>query len=720
MTKKLAIDFLSDNLRQYISRQGWSRFTQIQSAAIENIVSRPDNFILAARTASGKTEAAFLPAIDLVSNWQGSVGILYISPLIALINDQFERIESLCSDNDIRITKWHGEASLSAKKSLVQRPEGILFITPESIEAMFINRPGYMPQLFNQLQFIIVDEIHSFLGVDRGRHLRSLLHRLQAFSKTPARFIGLSATINPQSYDLVKDYYSNGRPTHIIRDSSSNPVQQTVSYQKTDGGVLAPELIDEIYHQTQDRKALIFPNSRGRVEEIAVGLKRRSEKSESGHGNYYAHHSSVDRQLREDAERFAKQSNSRNFAIICTSTLELGIDIGSVDTVIQVDSTSSVSSLVQRLGRSGRRQDQSSQLLVYTTGGWSLLRAIACIELHKVGFVEPAETDSYPANVFLHQVLSIIRQHSGRTRDEILTGFGANNPIARSIPVEEQRAIIDQLVDDNLLEELGKELIIGSEGEVITTRLDFYSLFSSRSDFNVFHGNRRIGELQWNPTLKVDDRIFLAAKIWQITSINPKTRRVGVLPAPSGKKPSFRGAGAVTHPQVYQQMRDILLSDEDYGYLDNSAKDKLSDLRRELEILRSNPSPGFCPILGSGNQQLWYTFTGTKVFETLRLVLDNYYGLDIVGHPGASRFEVVGSRGHLESKLDSLIKQGVNNKLVYDIISKLIADGKSQILDDKFASFLPLEAHIKQIVYSRLDIDGVNEFLSSLQFRLPQ
>ena len=193
-------DLLRSEIKTYIWEQGWPSLRPIQEASITHYTNSANNLILAAPTASGKTEAAFLPAINSVDNWQSGVRIIYISPLIALINDQFKRVTELCEHLNITVTSWHGEASQAQKKKLMKEPEGILLITPESIEAMLVHRPAQAASLFENVDCIIIDELHSFLDSPRGVHLQSLLQRLRDLNKTQPRHIGLSATLSRESY----------------------------------------------------------------------------------------------------------------------------------------------------------------------------------------------------------------------------------------------------------------------------------------------------------------------------------------------------------------------------------------------------------------------------------------------------------------------------------------------------------------------------------------
>jgi ATP-dependent Lhr-like helicase len=317
----VSFELLAEPIRRYIRDKRWEELRPIQNAAIQRILLTEENYILASRTASGKTEAAFLPILSKVDFSEPGVQVIYVSPLKALINDQFNRVEELCKYLDLTVTKWHGDAKQSGKQQLLKRPNGIVLITPESLEAMFANKPFNVKHLFSNLKFIVVDEIHSFIGRDRGTHLKSLISRLRGVNANPFRIIGLSATIG--DYDEAKRFTGEADHTKVLVDHTAKEIEASFRFFQENGSDLPLELLKDLYRETKDNKVLVFPNSRGRTEEVAVKLKKISDRV-GGHPNYFSHHSSVDKDVREYVEFFAKTNRRENFTIACTSTLELG------------------------------------------------------------------------------------------------------------------------------------------------------------------------------------------------------------------------------------------------------------------------------------------------------------------------------------------------------------------------------------------------------------
>jgi ATP-dependent Lhr-like helicase len=614
----MSFDLLAEPIRRYIRDQRWESLRPIQAAAIQHILASDDNFILASRTASGKTEAAFLPILSKVDFRQPGVQVLYISPLIALINDQFHRIEQLCQYLDVKVTKWHGEASRSAKKKLVQQPEGLVLITPESLEAMFVNAPYSVKMLFAGLRYVVIDEIHSFLGTDRGLHLQSLLARLAAVNTGRFAVVGLSATIG--DYAEAKRFTGDESRTKVLLDRAGRDMLTQFRYFPTDGADLPLALLKDLYKQTSTSKALIFPNSRGLAEVIAVKLRQIADRV-GGHANYFSHHSSVDKEVREYVEHFAKSNQRQPFCIACTSTLELGIDIGSVDKVVQVNAAHSIASLIQRVGRSGRRDGEQSQLLLYATDPWSLLQSLACWLLYQEGFVEPLRQARHPYDLLLHQALSITKELAGVNRGELRRRLQANAAFPE-ITAAETDEILDELLRIDWLEALPRELLIGVEGEFVVNSRNFYSVFRTEAAFKVVHAGNKVGEIPYSPQVQENENLLLAARIWKIKHVDLAAKRIEVLPANDGKKPLFFGGGGVVHARIREKMLQLLLTDSTHPELDAPSQQALHTLRQEFagcawpaQLTHERP------IFIKGRYLVLYTFTSTKINRSLAFLL---------------------------------------------------------------------------------------------------
>lgn len=688
----MSYELLSEPIRKYIRDKQWESLRPIQAAAIAKIISTDNNYILASRTASGKTEAAFLPILSKTDFNEVGVQVLYISPLIALINDQFYRIKDLCKDLEISVTKWHGEAKKSLKTSLLKNPNGIVLITPESIEAMFVNAPYNISALFGNLNYIVIDEIHSFLGVDRGLQLMSLLSRIQQINKSKITVIGLSATIGDENYIEAKRITGDIENTKVLLDRTKKETWAKFKYYNNTTVELPLELLKDLYKETCNNKVLIFPNSRGRTEEIAVKLRKISDKV-NGHKYYYSHHSSVDKEIRESIEHFAKSNERFNFCISCTSTLELGIDIGTVDKIVQIDSTHSVSSLVQRIGRSGRREGEKSIVNIYATDKWNLLQSLACWNLYKSEFLEPVVTSKKPYDILLHQMLSIVKQLSGCKRTDLINRLKKNTTF-ESILENEINNLIDESIKSDYLEVIEHELILGIEGEKIVNSREFYSVFKTELNLKVIFSGKTIGEIPFSPQVKIDANLLLAAKIWKIIDIDFEGSKIIVIPAKDGKKPMFFGGGGNIHPKIREEMFRILKCNETYSELDENSKLALSELRYDFKNFRINDFIFDKPLIIKENKLLIYTFTGTKINKSLSFLL-NQTGREVTLNDHSSSFEIeslefgslINEVNQIYGKIDDYLKTELN-------------ENGSLIGFSKWGTYLPIE-YQSQIVKER-------------------
>lgn len=701
----MSYNLLSEPIRKFIRDKGWEQLRPIQTVAIAKILDSDDNFILASRTASGKTEAAFLPILSKVNFNDSGVQVLYISPLIALINDQFYRIEELCKNLDVTVTKWHGEANKTLKERLIKQPSGVVLITPESLEAMFVNKPFNVKQLFSNLKYVVIDEIHSFIGTDRGIQLKSILSRLQGVNSKSFSIVGLSATIG--DYDEAKRFTGNEIKTKVLLDRTAKDINVLFRYFEKEGNELPLELFKDLYIETKDNKVLIFPNSRGLAEEVAVKLKKISERVK-GHTNYFSHHSSVDREVREYVEYFAKNNNRQNFCISCTSTLELGIDIGSVDEVVQIDATHSIASLIQRVGRSGRNDGESSNLYLYSTNKWSLLQSIACWLLYEEGFIEPPQINDKPYDILLHQALSITKGHSGIRISELITQLH-NNASFREIEVSEITEIVNHLIEIDFIEKLQHEVIIGIEGERIVNSRDFYSVFKTEENFKVISAGNTIGEIPFSPQIIEDENILLAAKIWKIKFVDHKAKRIEVTPTKDGKKPMFFGGGAVIHQRIREKMLEILYSNEQFDFLDQPSCDEIELLRKDFSVFRINNLQIEIPLLIAEKHLEIYTFTGTRINRTIQLLL-NIAGIKNILDDSSSSFTIDNTYQELFSEWSTL---SFPLTAIDHHISNLFKINPTLLEFSKWGNYLPKKYQIKLLKKKYFDIEQSQILLSN-------
>ena len=703
----MSFDLLSEPIRKFIRDKGWEQLRPIQNAAISKILSSDENFILASRTASGKTEAAFLPILSKVNFNDSGVQVLYISPLIALINDQFYRVEELCKNLDVTVTKWHGEANKTLKDRLIKQPTGIVLITPESLEAMFVNKPFNVKQLFSNLRYVVIDEIHSFIGTDRGTQLKSILSRLQRVNSNSFSIVGLSATIG--DYNEAKRFTGDELKTKVLLDRTAKEINALFRFFKNENEELPLELLKDLYIETKDNKVLIFPNSRGRAEEVAVKLKKISDRVK-GHPNYFSHHSSVDREVREYVEYFAKNNKRHNFCISCTSTLELGIDIGSVDEVVQIDATHSIASLIQRVGRSGRKDGESSNLFLYATTQWTLLQSIACWILYKESFIEPPEKNEKPYDILVHQALSITKGHSGILLIELIKQLKENSAF-NLIEQSEIEEILQHLIEIDFLEKLQHEVIIGVDGEKVVNSREFYSVFKTEENFKVVNAGNTIGEIPFSPQIIEDENILLSAKIWKIKFVDHKAKKIEVIPAKDGKKPMFFGGGAVVHQKIREKMFEVLYSKTEYDFLDEPSFDEIEMMRKDYAVFDIKDLQSERPLLTAEKHLQLFTFTGTRINRTIQLLL-NIAGIKNTLDDSSSSFDIEVPKQELISKWNYL------SFPLTDIdthISTLLETNPTLLDFSKWGIYLPKSYQIKLVRNKYFDIEQTKELLSKLE-----
>jgi ATP-dependent helicase Lhr and Lhr-like helicase len=605
-----AFERLHPQIQQWIWEQGWTTFRDAQEQATPLLLDGERDLIISASTASGKTEAAFLPILTRIIGTKPPGLALYVSPLKALINDQWGRLEVLCERLNLPVTPWHGDISASRKMAFLKRPRGCLLITPESLEGILIRYGTQLASILEHLQFVVVDEIHAFFGTERGRQLQSLLHRIDLARGSSAQRVGLSATLgdmrgaraylrpaDPDRVDLIESKESQRELRVLVREYVSDPAQ-TERAEKD--GVPAPAELEvgrELYRVLRGSHNLVFANSRQRVESFADQLRRQCEADRLPN-EFWPHHGSLSKLVREETEA-ALKDDTRPSTAIATSTLELGINIGAVKTVAQIEAAPSVASLRQRLGRSGRLAGQPQILRGFCIESTidadselsdrlheGLLKMAAQVSLLIQGWYEPPATATLQLSTLIQQLLSLIAQYGGVTAAQAWTVLCAS----RLFPGPSQDEFAELLRElgrrEVLMQAEGGVLLHGRLGEEIVNRHDFLAAFTTVEEFQVIADGRPLGALPIDRPLVSGSYIILAGRRWQVVDCRMRERIIQVIPAAAGRAPIFSGLAGRVHGRVREEMRAILASDAPLSFLDSAARGALESARQTYRSFR--------------------------------------------------------------------------------------------------------------------------------------
>lgn len=586
-------------LKEYIHTSRWTEFRDIQLRAFEVLFGSDRHLLLSSGTSSGKTEAAMFPVIaSLFNDPPKGIGALYISPLKALIDDQFGRLELILRDSYIRLTSWHGESEQGMKDTLKREPSGILQITPESLQGLVYGDRDEVVRLFGDLRFIIIDEVHSFMDSDRGIQLLCCLERMERITGRCARRIGLSATLSDTDAACAWISASTGMGTvsAVCPAEQKRDVRIVYNYiprEDPDDGDRARKLAVgraymRMFNETDGRSSIVFVNSRITAERTARSLTKVAERLGSKM-EVHIHHGSVSKESRKKAEERLKSGRS-DVTTVATSTLELGVDIGSLDTILQVGAPHSCSSLLQRMGRSGRRGGAQSLVLICNDDAqmwWSnvhgvsmnLVRSIAMVELAvKEGWVEPPRIVKRPYGILLQQTLAYLRNSVGARFSELCDEVLALYPF-RDIPKDDYRVLIKHMVSRELLTYLkDSTLVLGAEGERIAFGKGFPIVFSGSKDIEIRFEGKPIGTVQKIP--EVGGNILLSGRVWAISSVSPDGSVAEVVESDGSSDTSWKSGAPEYHRRVLRKMRDILMSDEQYDYVDEEGLRRLNGSRR--------------------------------------------------------------------------------------------------------------------------------------------
>lgn len=640
-------DRLHPGVQRWVWQKGWTGLRDAQERAIAPILAGNRDVIVAAATAAGKTEAAFLPILTSIANAGEESGLaIYISPLKALINDQWGRLDELCEQLELPVIPWHGDIAQSRKQKFLKHPRGVLLITPESLEAIFVRSGSHAPRLFAEVGYIVIDELHAFIGSDRGKQMQSLLHRIEHAATRRIPRIGLSATLgdmilaaeflrpgDSQSVEMIVSR-SGGqelqiqvrgyvRPAFHGEASTESPEEQEKRELAASNGVA-----DHLYRTLRGTNNLVFPNSRQKVELYTDALRQRCEAN-AVPVEFWPHHGSLSRSIREETEHALKRGDGPATAI-CTTTLELGIDIGAVKSIAQIGPAPSVASIRQRLGRSGRRPGEPAVLRSYAIedeitkiSGFSdrlregLVQSIAMIRLLVSGWFEPPNSHGLHLSTLVQQVLSVVAERGGANAQQLFRELVVNGAFA-GFSVPEFANLLRGLANKELItQDPTGLLLLGEIGERMVGSYDFYAAFASDEEWQIICQGRIMGTLPISSAILVGVRIIFAGRRWKVVSVDEEGLIVSVIADPGGMPPKFDAGRPSTHEVIRKEMRAVLEGQEEIQFLDTTAKRLLAEARAQYALLQLNRRQ----LVREGASWYAFTWSGDSTNDALSLLL---------------------------------------------------------------------------------------------------
>ncbi len=639
-------------IQDYIYRSGWQTLRAVQNAAGEAIFNTEDNVLLSASTASGKTEAAFFPILTLLDEDPSrTVGVLYIAPLKALINDQFGRLNELCEEAGIAVSRWHGDVPQTQKRKLMRKPSGILQITPESLESLMINKHMEIPSLFGDLRFIVIDEIHSLLRGDRGMQTFCLIERLCKQAGCDPRRVGLSATIGDPEAAGRFLAAGSGRKTSIPRFDGGREVWRlsmehffNTPPQADENSAELPDLpaaeaptdtapkaadpgMGYIFEHTRGKKCLVFTNSREECEAVCQNLRQYCEVNHEPE-RFLIHHGNLSASYRESAEEDMKDDDSL-MSVCATATLELGIDIGRLERAFQIDAPFTVSGFLQRMGRTGRRGDPSEMWFVMREEHpepramlperipWYLIQGIALVQLYiEERFVEPPRTERLPFSLLYHQTMSTLASCGEMTAGELASRVLPLSSFHR-ITQDDFRVLLKHLLEiDHISRTENGGLIVGLAGERIVSNYKFYAVFQENIEYAVRAGSEEIGTIVKPPP--TGEKIAIAGRVWVVEEVDHKKRVVWCTMV-KGNIPAYFGdvAGDI-HTRILERMKGVLGEEKSYPYLMRHAVCRLKEARDSFRLSGIADRP---LIHLGGNMWALFPWLGSYAFLALERFL---------------------------------------------------------------------------------------------------
>lgn len=598
-----------------VSRLGWTSLRPVQDLAGEAILDGK-NAVVLAPTAGGKTEASMFPALaNLIENEPEGVGVIYIAPIKALLNNQEDRLGTYAEMVGLRRFVWHGDVPENERVKFKKEPAQILMTTPESLEVMLVSPKFPVARVFKDLRMIVIDEVHAMAGTDRGAHLLSVLERLATFTTNDVQRVGLSATVGNPEY-ILSWLKGTSKRDGVVVNPPKLPAKRDLHVGLFESLL---GLADEASARAIGKKSLFFCQSRALTESVAERMRGRGT-------DVFVHHSSVSLEERRAAEE--RFHGGTNACIVCTSTLELGIDVGDLNLVFQANAPTSVSSFLQRMGRTGRRLGTTANTMFLCEQPEAVVQAVALVELAREGWVEPVAEQTRCWPVLVHQLLALTLQFGAISAERCWDQL-QQAPDFAGVERADFDAIVAHMLKEDFLSESGGLLSMGQKAEKVYGRknfLELYAVFSSPVLYRVLtHAGRDIGSLEQDFVDRLVEQMssfLLGGRAWSVERVSHEDRIVTVKEAPRGMKPSWGGfIPQLLGFELCQRIKRVHTEDAKYPYLSEAAFNVIQSQRDDLGDLLCRPGPA---VQLDGSVARWWTFAGGRVNHTLK------YGLEIL------------------------------------------------------------------------------------------
>jgi ATP-dependent helicase Lhr and Lhr-like helicase len=712
---------------QSLIRDEFGRLRPVQKQSLDPILGTEDDILIIAGTASGKTEAAWLPIFSsLLYAPPSGLGVVSVSPLKALIDNQVERLARYGRNLDLTVVPWHGDISASRKSKVMETPPAALIITPESLQGLMMNRRRDLSRIVTDLRFVVIDEVHAFAGTDRGLQLQSLLLQLEDLAGHRIRRVALSATVSthkrmaefvrpgggsfvavvaPVERPIELDVRVVGlltKPPHFDRKAARTG-DKIVDVHPRDGAtgdrLEVARLIDA---ETRGKRALVFAGSRLAVEEMTVLLADEKVTGSRRPGRFAAHHGSLSAELRKHAEMIMHRESDA--VTVCTSTLELGVDLPDLDIVVQVDTCLSVASLRQRLGRSGREEGRSSRLRCYCAEHQepkrmverlrtSIFQTAASIELIRENWVEPTDLADLGLSTLVHQTLCMLSNVEGSKPASVYDVLCVRGPWRR-VTTGMFRELLSGLKAKGLIRQDDQGLLrLDEAGQTLTRRRDFCAVFATTAEYTVRHRGKLLGTLPTSYALAIGSTVAFGGRMWKVDSVHGNGWVVDVVPHASGLPPIFMGGMGQVHTRVRQQMRHLYAAHELPDFLDGQAR----SLGEQGQLAFAELDLGDCNLVPDGKSTLAALWVGDRQTATVNRWIE-------MRHPGFSpqpvqiglalHADVAAARRLFEELLEDVPSA---DELARGVLGKDIA---------KFDGYLPEELLIIEHASRAFDVPG--------------